>query len=311
MLVAGGSGLVGANLTRRLVQDGMEVLSTYTTRLPHELRDYYRRFDFTHFEDCLEATRGCDVVFLCAAQIGGAKHMREQPTAFILPNLQINAGLLEACSRNRVGKVILVSSSTVYPPTAHPVAEDELDLNQPPFELYSGVGWLNRYVEQLAAFHRRMHKLRVEILRPTNIYGPHDHFEGDRAHVLPALIRRALARENPFVVWGDGTAVRNFHFVDDFVDDLLLVARRDCIGQPLNVAGEMDFTIREVVATVLAVANHAVEPKYDATMPTAIPYRALSTRRFEEILGKSRRTPLAEGLRRTIEWYRRHSGDPV
>jgi GDP-L-fucose synthase len=304
VLVAGGSGLVGANLTQRLVHDGAKVLSTFTTRPPQLLREAYRQYDFTQFDDCLEATRDRDIVFLCAAQIGGAKTMREQPTQFMLPNLEINAGLFEACSRNGVGKVVFVSSSTVYQLASHPIREDELDLNQPPFELYFGVGWLNRYLEKLAAFYRQTRGIQVEVLRPTNIYGPHDHFEDDRAHVLPALINRALRRENPFVVWGDGTAVRNFIYVDDFVDDLLLVAGKDCGGEPLNVAGDRDLTIRQAVREVLDATNHPVEPEYDASKPTAIPYRALNTNRFVGIFGPRKRTPFEEGVRRTVEWRR-------
>ena len=307
ILVAGGSGLVGANLTRRLVSDQADVLATYATRPPRAGAENYRQFDFTRFEDCLAATQGRDCVFMCAAKIGGAKSMREHPTAFVLPNLQIAAGLLEACVRNRVAKVVLISSSTVYPEASHPLAEDELDLNQPPFELYFGVGWFNRYLEQLARFYRQAHGLAVEIVRPTNIYGPHDHFEDDQAHVLPALIKRALARENPFVVWGDGTAVRNFLYVDDFVEDLLLIAQRDCLGEPFNLAGPANHTIRETVAVVLAAAEHAVTPQYDPTRPTAIPYRTLDTRRADACFGTRPRTPLAEGVRRTIAWYRQQT----
>lgn len=91
------------------------------------------------------------------------------------------------------------------------------------------------------------------------------------------------------------------------MDDLLLVAERDCRGEPLNLASDVNHTVREAVKLVLAVTGHAVEPQYDPTKPTAIPYRALATRRFENLFGPRTRKCLQEGLRRTIEWYRRQS----
>lgn len=307
ILVAGGSGLVGANLTRRLMREGADVTASYFTRPPAEdLAKVCRRFDFTAFEDCLKATAGAELAVLSAAHVSGAKGMRDNPTAFLLPNLQIQAGLLEACSRNRVKKVVLLSSSTVYQPADHPVAEAELDLNQPPFDLYFGVGWLNRYLEKLAAFYQKTGRLQVQILRPTNLYGPHDHFDPDHAHVLPALIRRAVEKENPFVVWGDGGVVRNFLFIEDFVADLLLVLGKDGPGEPLNVASDVNTTIREAVTVVLNAAGHRVEPRFDLSKPTAIPYRALETERFSAAFGRRPRTTLAEGVKRTIEWYSAH-----
>ena len=303
VLVAGGSGLVGMNLAKRLVKDGARVLASYYSREPRELNEVFRRFDFTSFDDCISATRGQDCVFLCAAHIFGAEAVKARPTAFILPNLQINAGLLEACSVNRVERVLLISSSTVYHEAFHPLAEDELDLNAPPYPLYFGVGWLNRYLEQLAALYQQKHGLRVAIVRPTSIYGPHDSFEDGKAHVVPALIKRALRKENPFVVWGNGGEVRNFLYVEDLVDDLLLLAGNDRQGEPINVDSGEDLTIREAAQQVLAASGHDVELQFDPTKPTAIPYRALNCTKAAVLLGPRPRTRFAEGVRKTIEWY--------
>ncbi len=304
VLVAGGAGLVGACLTRRLDGLGAHVLASFHERPPSFLPDRYRRFDFTELEDCLEATRGMDDVFMCAAQTFGAQVMHERPESLVLPNLRINAGLLEACHRNRVARVLLVSSSTVYQEASHPVREDELDLNRQPYPLYAGVGWVTRYTEQLARFYFARHGLGIAIVRPTNVYGPFDKFDDGKSHVLPALIKRALAREDPFVVWGSGHAVRDFLYVEDLVDDLIAALERGGACEPLNVASGTGLTIREAVAVVLEACGHAPALRYDPTRPDAIPYRLLDTTKADQILGPRRRTAFRAGIEETVRWYR-------
>jgi GDP-L-fucose synthase len=303
VLVAGGTGLIGASLTRRLDALGARVLASCHERPPPFLAERYRRFDFTELADCLEATRGMDDVFLCAAQSFGAQVMHERPESLVLPNLRINAGLLEACRRNAVARVLFISSSTVYQEALHPIREDELDLNCPPYSLYAGVGWVNRYLEQLARFYFARHGLGVAIVRPTNVYGPFDNFDDGRSHVLPALIKRALAREDPFVVWGNGHALRDFLYVDDLVDDLIAALERHSIAEPLNLASGRGVTIREAVSVVLEVCDHAVAPQYDESRPDAIPYRMLDTTRADAILGPRQRTSLRSGIEKTVRWY--------
>lgn len=304
ILVAGGTGLVGANLARRLRELGAHVRASYCSRKPEPLEPDDHRWDFTQFEDCLEATRDMDAVFICAARTFGAKVMREQPTALILPNLQIHSGLLEAARTNRVEKVVCISSSTVYQEAPYPIREDELDLNRPPYELYLGVGWMKRYMEQLARFYAIRYGMSIGMVRPTNIYGPHDKFEGDGSHVLPALIARALRRENPYVIWGDGQAVRDFIYVDDVVDDVLKVLQHYCVCDPINVGSGCAITIGQAAEIILRICGHDVDPVYDTSQPSAIPYRMVNTDKFTTLFGQQPRTPFEEGIRNTIAWCR-------
>ncbi|MEW6272303.1 MAG: NAD-dependent epimerase/dehydratase family protein [Thermodesulfobacteriota bacterium] len=304
VLVAGGSGLVGSALARRLHALGAQVRTSHHERPPAVLPELSRRFDFTRLQDCLDATRGAQDVFVCAAQTFGAQVMRDEPTRLVLPNLCIHANLLEASRLCGVERVAMISSSTVYQEAFHPIREDELDLNRPPFVLYQGVGWMKRYLEQVARFYRDRFGMRIALLRPSNLYGPHDKFEDDRSHVLPALIKRALRREDPFVVWGTGDAVRDFLWVEDFVDDLLAAIERYCTGEPLNVAAGRATTIREAVRTILDVCGHRPEVRFDASKPDAIPYRMLDTTRADAVLGPRRRTSLADGIAATVRWYR-------
>jgi GDP-L-fucose synthase len=307
VLVAGGTGLVGANLVLRLNSLGAIVRASCFSKKPHFHPELFHAYDFTRMEDCLQATEGMESVFICAAQTFGAKLMKESPTALVLPNLKINSGLLEACRINQVGKVLFISSSTVYQEAFYPIREDELDLNEPTYELYWGVGGMKRYIEQLIQFYTKRYGMKIAVVRPTNIYGPHDKFEDDKSHVLPALIKRALRREDPFVVWGTGNTVRDFIFVDDFISDVIDVLERYATGDPLNISSGTSLTIRDAVSLILKVCGHRADPQFDPSKPEAIPYRMLSTIKFEALFGKRKRTSFEEGIQRTVEWCRVHS----
>lgn len=304
ILVAGGTGLIGTGLVKRLKKEGANVRATHFSRPPTFLPEVFERFDLTELDACVAATRGMDAVFICAAQTFGAKLMKERPTALVLPNLRINSGLLEACRINQVEKVVFISSSTVYQEAFWPIREDELDLNIPTYDLYLGVGGMKRYVEQLARFYHKVYGMKIAIVRPSNIYGPHDKFDDEKSHVLPALMKRALKREDPYVVWGDGFTVRDFLYVDDFVEDLLEILERYCVCDPINVASNVPITVREAVGTILKVCEHRVTPQYDETKPNAIPYRMMDTTKFDAVFGKKQRTPFEEGIRQTVDWYR-------
>lgn len=303
ILVAGGTGLVGTNLTRCLVDLGAVVTSSFRTRQPDRLQQYYRRYDFTRFEDCLKATAGREYVFLCAVQASGIQGMKTNPSTPLLPNLQIHAGMLEACAQNHVPKVLWISSSTVYQEAFYPIREVQLDLNQPTCRVYQAMGWFYRYVEQLCRLYHDQLGLKIGILRTTSIYGPYDQFDDQKSHVIPALIKRALNRETPFVVWGNGHTVRDFIYVDDLIDAMLQIVQGELTCEPLNVPDGRPMTVREAVAAILDVAGHAVTPVYDAAKPAAIPYRTLDMTKYMALYGKPKRTPFKEGIRQTMEWY--------
>lgn len=303
MLVAGGAGLVGTNLTQRLAREGADVAASYYQREPDSLKERYRQADFTDFEQCLALTKGMTDVFLCAIQGASVEGTRSKPIAGILPNIQMNANLLEACRQNGVERAVFVSSSTVYPEANHSIREEELDLNEQPYELYLAAGWMYRYIEQLCHFYHKRYGLKISLIRASNIYGPYDRFEEGKSHVLPALIKRALQKETPFKVWGQGSTVRDFIFVDDFVDAILWVWERYLVCGPLNVGYGQGTTIDEAVKVILEASGHNTAPEYDTSKPTAIPYRVLDTKKFESIFGSWRRIPLSEGIRKTVAWY--------
>ena len=304
VLITGGAGLLGMSLTQKLVSLGLNVTSTYFSRTPPDpLKQYFKQYDFTKIDACLSATKGQDYVIICAVQASGVSGVKQSPTATILPNLEIHAGLLEACANNNVRKVVWISSSSVYQELYHPISEDQLDLNQAPYELYQGIGWVYRYVEELAKcyFHKR--NLKVGIIRTANIYGPYDRFDDEKSHVIPALIKRALRKETPYIVWGNGNTIRDFIFVDDLVEGVLNILTGECNADPVNISNGVPTSIRELVDVVLKVCKHTVKPKFDPTKPTAVPYRVLDNTKCNTLFGTINKTPLEKGIFKTVEWY--------
>jgi GDP-L-fucose synthase len=305
VLVTGGAGLLGTALTTALIKGGIDVESSFFSRTPPpELASYYRHYDFNRFDDCLAATSGKDAVIICAVQAAGVQGIQQSPTATLLPNLSIHAGLFEACAINGVDRAVWVSSSTVYQEAFYPIREDQLDLNLPVYDLYAGIGWVYRYVEQLASCYYRKRGLKLGVIRTSNIYGPYDRFDDRKSHVIPALIKRALAGETPFTVWGNGYTVRDFIYVDDLVEGVLRVLRGYCIADPINISNGSPVTVRELVDTVLEVCNHHAPVDFDKDKPTAVPYRVLDNTKCHALLGYFPRTSLKNGLKSTVEWYR-------
>jgi GDP-L-fucose synthase len=312
VLVAGGTGLIGTHLVRELVTRGAKVRSSFHSKQPvvlSQLVDHIAA-DFTNPDDCRKAVEGIDYVFLAAANTSGAAVMAGNPVAHITENVLINSQILEAAAMAGVKRFLVISSSSVYPPGDYAVKEEEA-FDGDPHESYFGVGWMKRYLEKLAAFYYKRYGMGVAIVRPSNTYGPHDKFDPERSHVLPALIRRAVEGENPFQVWGDGRAVRDFIYVEDLARASVAALEKCADARPINVAGGRTVTIRDCVDLVLKLAGRqSTKVQYDPAKPSTIPFRSLSLERCRSILGPVAPTSLEEGLSRTIAWYRETSVTP-
>lgn len=310
VLVAGATGLIGANLVKEMLRRGADVKATIHKREPviNDPRIQYLRCNLTRKEDCASAVEGVEYVFLCAANTSGAQVIATNPLAHITENLIINAQMLEAACLAKVERLLFISSSTVYPPTERPVKEEQA-FEGDPHESYFGSAWMKRYIEKLAQFYSKRYGLKVIVVRPTNVYGPYDKFELETSHVLPALIRRALEKQNPFQVWGDGTAVRDFIYVADLVDVMLEALERCGNCDPINIGSGQLVTIRESVEIILKLAGHTgAEVIYDASKPSTIPIRLADLTKAKLLMGFQPKVSLEDGLRETIEWYRETIG---
>jgi GDP-L-fucose synthase len=244
-----------------------------------------------------------DYVFHAAGSVGAAGVGFSRQLDSIVETMILTLRVLQAAHEAGVERILLFGSSTAYPLADHPVREEELWTGEPPAS-YFGYGWMRRYIERIGEFVAGNSKLRVALARPSAVYGPGDNFSPTGGHVIPALIRRAVAREDPFVVWGTGDEVRDFLHVDDLAAGCVALLDRHAACDPVNIGYGSPAKVRDVVRVILDAAGYHPEVVYDASKPTTIPVRIVDTRKAGELIGFQPRIPLDEGLRATVRWFR-------
>jgi len=309
VLVAGGTGFVGVNLINRLLSLGANIRATLHRKLPviADERVEYVKCDLTKMEDCKKVVAGMDYVFMCAANTSGAAVMQATPLVHVTPNIVMNSQMLEAAYFAKVKKFIYLSSTTVYPPSDNrPVKEEEL-LDGNPYEAYFAVGWMKRYAEILCQLYSQKLKnpMTTVVLRPSNMYGPYDDFEFETSHVLPALMRKVIERHKPLEVWGTGDDIRDWIYIDDLIDAIILATQKIETYDPLNIGLGKGYSIKQALQIMLEVDDYTdAEIKYNPSKPSMIPIRLIDTNKAETVLGFKAKTGLKDGITKTIEWYR-------
>ena len=309
VLVTGAGGLVGSQVSKLLVEQGAIVRGTYRNRkVPNWVGGVESmRCDFMNLDDVKTAVRGMDIVFICSANTSGAGVMADDPLQHVTPNLIMNSTLMEESYRAGVDKFFFVSSATTYPPADYPIKEEEV-FDGDPYETYYGVGWMKRYTEILANFYHQKGFMKIAMLRPANIYGIQGDFSDKTGHVLPALIRRALEKQTPYIVWGNPDVVRDFTFSTDFARACLDVVEKHAVCDPINIGSGNLVTIGESVDLILKYTNHNVKPVYDTSKPVTIQYRALNTDKAKNILNYTPKVSFEEGIEKTVNWIRNQIG---
>ena len=312
VLVAGGAGFVGVNLINRLLLLGADVRATIHNKPPVISDDKieYITCDLMEKEDCRRAAEGVDYVFMCAANTSGAAVMAKTPLVHVTPNILMNTLMLDGAYKAGVQKFLFISSNTVYPPTDHPVKEDEMVPGQM-FEKYFCVGWMKQFTEVLCRMYSEKIKntMNTVIVRPANIYGSHDDFEWETSHVLPALIRKVVERHDPIEIWGDGNDIKDFIYIDDFVEGVLLAMEKIQTFEPVNIATGVPCSIRHALDAILQSDGYTnANIIFDSSKPTMIPKRLIDTTKAKQFLGFVAKTPLSEGIKKTVNWYRKIRG---
>jgi len=307
VLVTGAAGITGHAAVKRLLNEGAHVRATvFSNRklgIEHPNLEVVQ-CDLMQHEDCMKVLNGMDVCFNFVAFIRGAKGQTEFKNSLDLVrnNLFPSINMYDAAVRSKLDRFGFVGSSTMYPDVSHAVKEDEAyDSN--PHKLYRGVGWMKRYCEKVIEYYNDISSTKFGMVRTTAIYGPYDAFN-ENGHAIPQLILKADAGMNPFEVWGDGTQMRDFVYVDDVVDGLMKVVELVPNGTPYNVATGKGTTVTELVETITDIYGYKPEFNYDVTKPTMIPVRLVDVSKIHDDIGWKAETSLREGLEKTIEWYK-------
>ena len=249
-----------------------------------------------------------DVVVHLAAVVGGIGANRANPGRFFYENAIMGIQLMEQARLGRVAKFVQIGTVCSYPKLT-PVPFSENDLwNGYPEETNAPYGLAKKMLLVQGQAYREQYGFDVIHLIPVNLYGPGDNFDPESSHVIPALVKKcvdARRREHDhIVVWGTGSASREFLFVDDAAHGIVLAAERYDGAEPVNLGVGREITVRELVRIVAELTGFDGEIRWDASRPDGQPRRALDTRRARELFGFAPTTSLEDGIRRTIEWYR-------
>ncbi|MBC70331.1 NAD(P)-dependent oxidoreductase [Acinetobacter sp.] len=309
ILIAGGVGFVGNNLAITLRDLGAEVYATYFNNEP--LVDKGIKFikaDLSNYNECLEVCENKNLVYMCAANSSGAAVIENSPLAHFDPNLIMNINMLRASHNSSVDKFIFISSNTVYPVTDYPVTED--DVNNTFFEKYHIVGWMKRFGEISCDIYSNKinNAMSTLVIRPGNLYGPYDKFDPEKSKVIPSLIRKIANREFPLQVWGDGNDIKDFIYIDDFIDGLLKATEKSKFYDIFNICGGQSVTIKDVINNLLKIEKLSnAEVYYDITKPTMIPLRLISGEKAKNEIDFVAKTSLQVGLKKTIDWYKKNN----
>jgi len=299
VLVTGGGGFLGSHLVERLERDGHDVVVARSADYDlTSMGDAARMFDDAQAE----------LVFHLAAEVGGIGANRANPGRYWYANLMMGTHVLEQARAHGTPKLVLAGTICAYPKLAQvPFREDDL-WNGYPEETNAPYGVAKKALLVGAQAYREQYGLNTIYLLPVNLYGPRDNFHETNAHVIPDLIRKMVEAadegRDEIVLWGDGSPTREFLYVDDCVDGLVLAAERYDEPEPVNLGTGEEISIAALATLVAELTGFAGAIRWDTSKPNGQPRRRLDTSRAEELFGFRARMALREGLERTVAWYR-------
>ena len=295
VLVTGGGGFVGSHLVERLQAEGADTF--VARRSDYDLTreaDTARLFDDTRPE----------LVFHLAAEVGGIGANRTNPGRYWYANLMMGAHMLEQARLHGVDKLVLAGTVCAYPKFAPVPFREETLWDGYPEETNAPYGVAKKSLLVGAQAYREQYGTSAIYLLPANLYGPRDNFHHTNAHVIADLIRKMHESRDEVVLWGDGTPTREFLYVEDCVEGLWLAAERYDGREPVNLGTGKEISIRDLAELVADLTGFEGEIVWDTAMPNGQPRRSLDASRAKELFGFEARTPLREGLEKTIAWYR-------
>lgn len=309
VLVTGGTGFIGSNLVSHLVEIGAKVkviargykkddaIISTGAEITHG--------DLTDFDACRNAAKGMDFVFHLAAAGRGLIYNMKHPAETFTPNILMNTNMLEAARIENVDRYLFCSSSSVYPENID-VLEEERAWEGNPHYSDSFFAWSKRMGELQAEAYSKEYGMTIAIVRLGNPYGPGDNFDPETSHVIPALIYKAVAKVNPFIVWGTGEGIRSFVHVNDVVRAIVQVLEKYAKCDPVNIASGESVKIKEIVKIILELTHYNEELKFDTSKPEGHLLKVMSVKKLVEKVGYKPAITLREGINDTINWYLEH-----
>ena len=307
ILICGASGFIGRNICERLShQANLELFGTFRRRKPsfsNPGKIKLIQADLTNPRHVKNLMAGKDVVIQAAATTSGAKDIVTRPYIHIADNAVMNSLIFRSCYDHGVKHVIFFSCVIMYPERGKPVLES--DFNYDIIPKYFGAGWTKVYLEKMCEFYSRLGRSKFTVIRHSNIYGPHDKYDLERAHVFGATIRKVMSAKEKVVVWGNGEEERDLLYVDDLVSFVECALRKQKAPFYLvNVGLGKSISVLDLVKKIVKHSGRKLKIELDPSKPTIRYKLALNIRRAKAIYGWKPEISLDQGIQKTLKWYR-------
>lgn len=302
VVVTGGAGFLGSHVVSALHEHGVPEKNILAPR-----KADYDLVDQVQAKKLIAELRP-DIVFHLAARVGGIGANRENPGLFLYENAMMGLHLIEECRLGGVGKVVIAGTICAYPKFAPvPFKEDDL-WNGYPEETNAPYGIAKKLLLVQSEAYRQQYGLNSIMLFPVNLYGPRDNFDPKSSHVIPAMILKCLDAvrdgKEEIVLWGDGSPTREFIYVSDAAEGLVLAAERYDSSDPVNIGTGSEISIKDLAHAVANATDFTGRITWDPSKPNGQPRRRLDTTRARERFGFEAKVSLDDGLRRTVAWAR-------
>lgn len=303
ILITGANGFVGRHLVENLLEK---------RKVPREnlFLPSFQDLDLRKWENCQKAVEGQDIVIHLAAKVGGIGLNQEIPGEMFYDNAMMGIQLIEAARQAGVEKFVIIGTVCAYPKFAPiPFKEDDL-WNGYPEETNAPYGLAKKMLLAQSQAYRQQYGFNVIYLLPVNLYGPGDNFDPKSSHVIPALIRKVYEaqqnNEDYIEVWGTGKPTREFFFVDDATEGILLATEKYDKSLPVNLGSGKEISIKDLVELICQLENFKGEIRWNTAKPDGQPRRQLDTSRAKEEFGFSAKTDFNIGLKNTIDWFKQN-----
>ena len=306
VIVTGGTGLIGRAVVAllRKARASIKVISLDRLSIGDDIEHVYG--DLTNFDFCKKAIKDADYLFHLAGVKGSIEVAATKIASHFVPTLMLNVNVLEASRINRIRKVVYTSSIGAY--SNGEVFREKMptgDFEGPPMDFAS---WAKRMGElQIFAYQKQYGFENYSIVRPCNVYGPGDNFDPDNAMVIPSLMYRILHKENPLVIWGDGTAIRDFAFSRDVAEGVILALHHGTKGRYVNLGSGSAYSVRELTETLHSFLDFNY--RFDSTKPSGAKRKVMDISLAKKLIGYCPSTSLLDGLKETWEWFVEHQNE--
>jgi len=305
VIVTGGGGFLGSHVVEKLRDEGC--MNIFAPRS--------KEYNLVNEEDVIRLFEDVnpDIIIHAAARVGGIWANVRHPGEFFYENIMMNTLVMEYARQYHVEKFTAIGAGCAYPKSAEMPLKEETFFDGYPEETNAPYGFAKRMMAIQSKAYREQYGFNSIYLIPVNLYGPRDNFDLENSHVIPALVRKFVEAEKEnkpkVTVWGTGEVTREFLYVDDAAEGIVLATERYDRSEPINLGSGEEIKIKEIVSLIKELSGFEGDIEWDTTKPDGVKRRLLDVSKAKSEFGFEAKTKLEYGLKKTIDWYQNHLED--